>query len=162
MGVPGCPELARWTASMDSVRIVFTHSSSSARWSVCTVKAAPLDRESGLGRYRRPARPAVPVRVSLTAPSPVVAFACPALTSPIVCDISLYIAEHNDRKRQAMHGGHAARGPWDGRACGGRARREGWRAAARQAGFDPDAGRAAVRDAAREAGVDPRAFKAAV
>ncbi len=36
IGVPGWPELAAWTASMDKVRIVFTHSSSSARWSVPT------------------------------------------------------------------------------------------------------------------------------
>src|SRR5918998_4168830 len=37
MGVPGWPEFACWTASIERVRIVFTHSSSSARWSVPTV-----------------------------------------------------------------------------------------------------------------------------
>src|SRR5215217_6885235 len=41
MGVPGCPEFAFCTASMASVRIVLTHSSSSVERSVATDKGSP-------------------------------------------------------------------------------------------------------------------------
>src|SRR5215217_4591032 len=42
IGVPGWPELAFWTASIDSVRIVLMHSSSRAARSVVTDNAALL------------------------------------------------------------------------------------------------------------------------
>ena len=89
---------------MDSVRMVLTHSSSKARWSVCTVKAAPL---LGIGRTEaiegsamedrrrdgraRDARPA-PVRVR-------------RLTS----DYQRYIVMHRRIQRHAQGGLHARR-----------------------------------------------------
>src|SRR5215216_940418 len=53
MGVPGWPEFACWTASIESVRIVFTHSSSSVRWSVPTVIWL-LCVDCVIGNYRSP------------------------------------------------------------------------------------------------------------
>jgi DNA-binding PadR family transcriptional regulator len=61
-----------------------------------------------------------------------------------------------------MHGGHAARGPWDEFGLDPRAMKEALHGAAREAGFDRGAVKAAVRDAARQVGVDPRAVKAAL
>ena len=52
IGVPGWPEFACWTASMERVRIVFTHSSSSARWSVPTVMRLLVVAFSCRGTYR--------------------------------------------------------------------------------------------------------------
>src|SRR3712207_7142650 len=46
MGVPGWPELAAWTASMASVRMVVTHCSSIVPGTVC-VMASPSSRRSG-------------------------------------------------------------------------------------------------------------------
>jgi DNA-binding PadR family transcriptional regulator len=61
-----------------------------------------------------------------------------------------------------MHGGHAARGPWDEFGLDPRAMKEALHGVAREAGFDRRAIKAAVRDAARQAGVDPHAVKAAL
>ena len=45
IGAPGCPELAFWTASIDSVRIVLMHSSSSSvPVSVVVIGAVRIDR----------------------------------------------------------------------------------------------------------------------
>src|SRR5215212_8445164 len=62
MGVPGCPELAFCTASIERVRMVLTHSSSSVERSVTTDKGSPLGVEcSGHGNGRvASVRPCLP------------------------------------------------------------------------------------------------------
>src|SRR4051812_33331927 len=107
MGVPGCPEFARWTASMDSVRMVLTHSSSKARWSVCTVKAAPLLPGSGarkLPKARKPWTdvPAASDRGLGAPPRPPPG----ALARPLTADWSRYIvdaSQYNDTNKEDLH-----------------------------------------------------------
>src|SRR5689334_4364215 len=129
MGVPGCPEFARWTASMDSVRMVLTHSSSKARWSVCTVKAAPLlrDREPRKlpeGRCSRtcglslaPRAPRWRTRGVCGPPAGRCLVGRDDLTPMHLRYIVMHRETTNDLPRRAsMTRGHAMHQPWEGPA----------------------------------------------
>ena len=92
---------------MESVRIVFTHSSSSARWSVCTVKAAPLIAIRGDASYRFSGEQRDPGAPGVRS----VATAFPGLTRRVVSDISICIAEYNNEGELSMTRDHAMHNP---------------------------------------------------